>query len=117
MAVEKMVRPEEIDEKQEEEKPSDAALEYALTNPVMAYGEEVKVLKIRQPTARDLIEIGNPVTFYPYTTPVKVEHDMQKVRSMLARLANIPSSSIDKIGARDLVGLAWAISPFFIPEP
>jgi hypothetical protein len=101
----------------EEEKPAEIAIEYPLDEPINAYGAEIKVLKLRKPTGVDLIEIGNPVNFYPYATPVKVEHDMPKVQQMIARLANIPSSSVSRIGPRDLVGLAWAISPFFIPAP
>jgi Phage tail assembly chaperone proteins, E, or 41 or 14 len=97
-----------------EEKP-DIAFEYPLAQPINAYNEEVSILKIRKPTGIDLIEVGNPVTFYPYADPVKVEHDFPKVRKMVARLANVPSSSVDRISPQDLIGLAWAISPFFIP--
>lgn len=100
-----------------EEKQPEIVIEYPLDEPINAYGEEVTTLKLRKPTGLDLIEIGNPVTFYPYADPVKVEHDMPKVQAMVARLANIPSSSVSRIGPRDLVGLAWAISPFFIPAP
>jgi hypothetical protein len=100
-----------------EEEAPEIAIEFPLSEPINAYGNKIEVLKLRKPTGVDLIEVGNPVNFYPYADPIKIEHDMPKVRSMLARLANIPSSSIDRIGPRDLVGLAWAISPFFIPEP
>lgn len=102
-------------EPKEEDEKIEVAFEYPLDKPISAYGEEVKVLKLRKPTGLDLIEIGNPVTWYPYAEPPKVEHDMQKVMKMVARLANIPSSSINKLDTRDLVGLAWLISPFFIP--
>jgi hypothetical protein len=100
-----------------EEKAPKIAIEFPLDEPINAYGEELTVLKLRKPTGIDLIEIGNPVNFYPYATPVKIEHDMAKVQAMVARLANIPSSSVARIGPQDLVGLAWAISPFFIPAP
>jgi hypothetical protein len=102
---------------EQEAKEAEIVIEYQLAEPINAYGEEIKVLKLRKPTGMDLIEIGNPVDFYPYAEPVKVAHDMPKVRAMLARLANIPSSSVARLGPRDLVGLAWAISPFFIPAP
>lgn len=100
-----------------EDKKPEIAIEFPLDEPINAYGQEVTVLKLRKPTGLDLIEIGNPVNFYPYATPVKIEHDMPKVQAMVARLANIPSSSVVRIGVNDLVGLAWAISPFFIPAP
>lgn len=90
-------------------------LEYTLSKAISAYGESVTVLKLRKPTGADLVRIGNPVNFYPHADPIKIEHDMPKMVAMIARLSNIPSSSIEKIGPQDLIGLAWAISPFFIP--
>lgn len=104
----------------EETKKTDApsqvyVVEYPLDSPIVAYGEDVKILKLRKPTGADLVTVGNPVIFFPYAEPVRVEHDMSKVVAMLARLSGIPSSSINLIGPTDLVGLAWAISPFFIP--
>ena len=98
----------------EEEKPV-AELEYELEEPILAYKEEVKVLKMRRPIGADLIRVGNPVIFYPHTEPPKIEHDMIKMQLMIARLSNIPSASIEKIGTRDLLGIAWMLSPFFIP--
>lgn len=94
----------------------EVALEYPLDEPLLAYGEEVKVLKLRKPTGLDVIEIGNPVAFNPFADPVKIDHDMPKVQKMVARLSNTPSSSISKLGPGDLIGLAWAISPFFMPK-
>lgn len=102
-------------EKEAAEAPQEFVIEYPLAEPIPAYGEQVKILKLRKPNGVDLIQVGNPVAFYPYADPVKVEHDMPKVIAMLARLSGVPSSSIERIGPTDLVGLAWAISPFFIP--
>jgi hypothetical protein len=101
--------------KKSDETPQEYAIEYPLAEAITAYGEQVKVLKLRKPNGIDLIQVGNPVTFYPYADPVRVEHDMPRVMAMLARLSNVPSSSIERIEPTDLVGLAWAISPFFIP--
>jgi Phage tail assembly chaperone proteins, E, or 41 or 14 len=99
-----------------DEKPREEfAIEYPLDEPIKAYNEEVKVLKLRKPNGNDLIQVGSPVIFYPHVEPPKIEFDMPKVIAMLARLSNTPSSSIAMIGPQDLTGLAWAISPFFIP--
>jgi phage terminase large subunit-like protein len=91
------------------------ALEFTLSKPIQAYGEDVSVLKMRKPTGKDLIQVGNPVTFYPHVEPVKIEHDMGRVVQMAARMANVPSSSIERMDPDELTALAWAISPFFIP--
>jgi hypothetical protein len=93
----------------------DAALEYTLKKPILAMGEEKTVLKFREPTGADLIAVQNPVIFYPYAVPVKIEHDMPKMVAMIARLANIPSSSVAQISPQDLIGIAWLLSPFFLP--
>lgn len=95
--------------------PENIAVEFPLTVPIKAYGEEVKVIRMRKPTGADLVRVGNPVNFYPYADPVKVEHDMSKVVAMAARLSNIPSASIEMMDSNDLIGMAWAMSPFFIP--
>jgi hypothetical protein len=109
----KRVIPPAADEQETEEE----RIEYQLTEPINAYGEEVKVLKMRKPTGLDLIRIGNPVTFYPMIDPPRIEHDMPKMVQMIARLSGVPSSSIERIDPRDLIGIAWLVSPFFIPAP
>jgi hypothetical protein len=97
---------------QKKKKP-EIAIEFPLDEPINAYGEEVSVLKLRKPTGIDLIEIGNPVNFYPYATPVKIEHDMPKVQAMVARLANIPSSSI--AASVRMISSAWrGLSALFL---
>jgi hypothetical protein len=98
-----------------EEKRAD--IEYTLSEPIPAYGEQVSVIKMRKPTGGDLIRIGNPVIFYPHIEPPKVEHDMPKMVAMIARLSGVPTSSLDRLTTGDLLGIAWTLSPFFIPAP
>lgn len=91
---------------------------YPLKTPIKSYGEDVKIIRMRRPTPRDLVTVGNPVIFYPHAEPVRIEHDYDKVVAMVARLSTdpvIPSSSLADLDLNDLVGLAWAISPFFTP--
>ena len=90
-------------------------IEFKLRTPIVAYGDEISVLKLRKPTGTDLLRVGNPVKFSPFTTPPSVEHDFQRVIEMVARLSGVPSSSIEKMDPQELTALAWEISPFFIP--
>ncbi|KWV59340.1 hypothetical protein AS156_31470 [Bradyrhizobium macuxiense] len=90
-------------------------IEFPLRTSITAYGEEVRVLKIRKPMGADLVAIGNPVKFSPFTSPPTVEHDFTKIVEMVARLANVPSSSLTKLDPEDLITLAWTITPFFVP--
>jgi len=70
---------------------------------------------MRLPTGADLVRIGNPVLFYPHAEPAKIEHDMPKMLTMIARLSDLPSSSIELMEPKDLIAAAWLLSPFFIP--
>jgi hypothetical protein len=90
-------------------------IEFPLSKPIVAYGEEVTVLKMRKPTGADLIKVGSPVKFSPFTDPPTVEHDYPKVIAMVARMSSVPSSSLERLSPEELVALAWTISPFFIP--
>ncbi len=87
-----------------------------LAKPIPVFAETVSELKMRPPTAADIISIGNPVLFSPFSDPPSVEHHPQKMTAMLARLASVPTSSLAKMDPQDWVSAAWAISPFFIPR-
>jgi len=87
-----------------------------LSKPIKSYGDEVSVIKMRLPTGGDGIRIGNPVDFYPMTDPPIVRFNMPLVQAMVARLANIPSGSIEKMASNDLMSCAWKLVPFFLPN-
>jgi hypothetical protein len=92
------------------------AFVYALKTPIEAHGEKLTELRFRAPTAKDILEIGNPVIFDPVSDPPIMTHDMHKMQAMLSRLAEVPPSSILELGPRDLVSCAWGVTPFFVPE-
>jgi len=98
------------EKKDEVERP----IEYVLTHSIQAYGEEVKVIRMRKPNGGDLIRAGNPLIFYPHCEPVKFEHDYAKLAVMIARLSDVPSSSLSNLSSEDMAGLAWTLSPFFM---
>lgn len=95
---------------------SDDKLEFNLSKPIRAFKDEISVLKLRRPTGMDVVAVGNPVIYTPFCDPPRVEHDYPKVIAMAARLSGVPSSSLQKLEPQDLVELAWAISPFFMPK-
>jgi hypothetical protein len=90
--------------------------EFTLSEPINVFGEMTKVLKWRKPNGADIIKVGNPVIFQPFTDPVQITHDMPRMMAMLARLANMPSSSVERMAPRDLVSLTWEVTPFFMPR-
>ena len=93
-----------------------AAIILPLRTPIPVYTDKVAELRLRRPTGRDLIQIGNPVIFDPVSEPPVIQHDMPRMAAMLARLSEIPASSIEKLEPEDLVDAAWAVTPFFIPR-
>jgi Phage tail assembly chaperone proteins, E, or 41 or 14 len=88
-----------------------------LSKPIRAYTEEVSVLKMRLPTTGDIVRVGNPVIFDPISDPPQISHNQQRMLNMVARLANVPSGSLEKMPPQDWVAVCWAVTPFLIPNP
>lgn len=104
-----------MDEQTKKAEEAELLGEFTLSAPIKAYGEEVKVLKLRQITAADLLQVGNPVIFTPHADPPRVDFDYPKLLRLVARLSQVPSSSLEKIEPQDMVELGWVIAPFLIP--
>ena len=90
-------------------------LVHNLAKPIQAHGETVSELRFREPTGADIVNVGNPVIFDMASDPPKVTHDDRKMAAMMARLANVPPSSIGLMGPQDWVACAWLLTPFFVP--
>lgn len=104
------------DDNKAEEIESDDHIKIVLTKSVHAHGEDITVLKIRRPTAMDLIRMGSPVILNPLVEPPVLTHDWKKLAEILADLASVPSSAIARMDIKDLQECAWALVPFFTPR-
>jgi hypothetical protein len=102
------------DTKQAEQKP-DMLGEFTLSKPIKAYGEDISVLKLRRIIGKDLTQLGNPVIFTPHTEPPRIDFDFDKLVAMIARLAAVPSASLEEADPQDLIELGWTLVPFLIP--
>jgi hypothetical protein len=96
----------------------DDHIEFQLDKPVTVTlkkddQKEFSALMIRRPEANDMLEIGNPVLDSPFVDPPETRHDYPKLAGMLARLAEVPVTLFNEISARELIDLAWAVTPFF----
>ena len=87
-----------------------------LSSPIPVFAEMRSVITMRKPTGLDLIKVGNPVQFDPVSDPPRIEHNMPRMVAMIARLANIPTGSVEKMDPRDLASCAWQLSSFFLPK-
>ncbi len=82
-------------------------MKLSLQQPIQAHGEEVRELTLRAPLARDLrgiIRIGAPP-------------DIGDLLNLVARLADVPPSSIDQMSAADAFAAMELIAPFLLPPP
>jgi Phage tail assembly chaperone proteins, E, or 41 or 14 len=103
--------------KKPEEEEQTSGFTYTLEKPIEAHGEEVKTLKFREPTARDMMDCGNPVNFDPISDPPKITFDNRSMALMMSRLSGVPTSSIGQLQTRDFTGICWNLAPFFVPVP
>lgn len=83
-----------------------------LSKPIQAHGETVTVLTLREPTGKDVRELG-----YPYQLG---QDDAVKLLAgvtakYLSRLADIPLSSVDTMSPADLNAAGWQVAGFFFP--
>ena len=83
---------------------------FKLKKEITANGEQVSELELREPVAKDLIEIGMPLGF---NADGSSEIKMQVVAKYISRLAGIPPSAVLEITPTDLMGLALEVVDFF----
>jgi len=95
--------------------PSDGSVTVRLHKPVNAFGKMHDSLTFREPTARDIYEVGNPVDVEPRTGAMKFDPVIGA--DMMARLANVPVGTItNQMSAKDWLSCQWRITPFFVPQ-
>lgn len=94
---------------------SDQELTITLSAPVMAHGEEITCLVLRQPTTADLIELGQPMRLLPGNgmEDPAVEVRMNVVAHYVARLAAVPLSSVKALSLGDFGRATQAVLGFF----
>ncbi|ASV33128.1 hypothetical protein CJJ18_02390 [Candidatus Williamhamiltonella defendens] len=83
-----------------------------LARPIQAHGETVTVLEFREPTGKDVRELG-----YPYQLG---QDDAVKLLAgvtakYVSRLSDIPLSSVDTMSPADLNAAGWQVAGFFFP--
>jgi hypothetical protein len=91
--------------------------EQTLSWPIQAHGEELRILKWKEPTARDIEEAGNPISVDLMTGErPTVTFNEKKMSAMISQLCKIPPSSVKQLSAGDWHGIAWKLVRFFMPR-
>lgn len=88
---------------------------HRLGKPVEAHGETVSEIAFREPVGADILAVGNPVIVDMASDPPRITHDERKMTAMIARLGNVPPSTVGLMGPQDWVSCAWLLTPFFVP--
>jgi len=83
-----------------------------LRKKVQAHGEWVEVLTFREPTGGDIAECGVPI----YIAQGVLKIDPVPMEAMLARLAVVTPSTIQKLHPNDWTSAAYLIAHFFMPD-
>lgn len=86
---------------------------FTLTKPITAHGEEKLELDLRDPTAKDVMEIGFPYLVVQGNDGEGVELRPKIVGKYVVRLAGIPPSSVEQLSIADLQSLQAIVMGFF----
>ncbi|WP_052688226.1 phage tail assembly protein [Xanthomonas sp. MUS 060] len=94
---------------------SKQSLTLPLSYAVLAHGEEIDCLVLRQPTTGDVIDLGQPMRLLPGNGMEEpaVEVRMNVVAHYVARLAAIPLSSVKALSLGDFGRATQAVLGFF----
>lgn len=86
-----------------------------LAKAIKAHGEEVSELSFREPTTKDVIEIGLPTLIIPgddgQSTGVEIRQKV--VARYISRLAAIPMGSVEALSLSDFSHCTAAVMGFF----
>ncbi len=90
-----------------------------LSHEVKAHGETLSALTLREPRGADLVAAGLPFSLREEPgraiTPVI---DPRSCRDLIARLADVPPSTVDALSVADFMAAAAAVMGFFrAPTP
>lgn len=84
-----------------------------LTKAITAHGEEISELDLREPTGKDVQELGFPYIVLMTGDDQALQIQAKTVGKYVSRLAAVPPSTIDQLSASDLSALSGVVLGFF----
>jgi len=85
-----------------------------LLEPIQAHGKEITELEFRKPTGSDIRECGVPFSFQPTTDGSIIMHpNAGPISALIARVCNIPPSSVGMMSAPDWQAASMELLSFF----
>ena len=91
-------------------------LEQVLTRPIQAHGEELHILRWREPTGADIERAGNPIIVDFFGEKPSLTFNEKKMSAMISALCQVPPSSVRQLTAGDWNSIAWKLVRFFMPK-
>ncbi|MBM6634621.1 phage tail assembly protein [Leclercia adecarboxylata] len=85
--------------------------EMLLNQPVNAHGETISVLEFKEPTGKDVRELGYP---YQMNQDESIKLQAHIIAKYIVRLASVPLSTVDQMSPGDLNTAGWLVAGFFL---
>jgi len=87
--------------------------EIELSHPVSAHGETISVLEFKEPTGKDVRELGYP---YQMNQDESIKLQAHIIAKYIVRLAGVPLSTVDQMTPGDLNTAGWLVAGFFLQD-
>lgn len=84
-----------------------------LSRPIKAHGDEVEQITLREPTVKDMIEVGQPFLIIAGDGETGVRIQNKTVAQYIVRLAQIPMSSVEQMAPTDFTKAQAVVMGFF----
>ena len=85
-------------------------IEFTLSRPVQAHGEDLSALNFRAPATRDLRTLGNPLIF---RDDGSFSFDNDKMAKFMVHLGKVPMSTVDQMAPGDFNAAAMELASAF----
>lgn len=84
-----------------------------LSRPIMAHGEEIAEITLREPTTKDAIAVGQPFLIVVGDDETAMRIENKTIASYIVRLAGIPRSSVETLSLADFGAAQAVVLGFF----
>jgi hypothetical protein len=88
-------------------------MKITLTKAITAHDKEISELELREPTSKDVQELGMPYVILAGGDDQAIQIQVKTICKYAVRLAAIPPSSVDQLSASDINGLVGVVMGFF----
>jgi len=92
-------------------------LKHTLSTPITAGDTELKEIVFREPLGGDIAAVGLPAQLNLGAEPPTMDINARAMTAMMARLANVPPSSIGQMLPGDWTACAYMLADRFMPGP